>query len=70
MANLRKIEKAIRESGFYVKREAQGHVVYEHADGRTFTMPDLGRSKERRQLDSGNSIHLLLKMLRKNGVNV
>lgn len=67
---LKDYEKKIFAAGFLVAREAQGHVVYRHPDGRTFSMPDPGRPKALGNNRGSNGLQSLRQMLRRNGIPV
>lgn len=70
MPNRKAVIKAIRQAGFAESREGQGqgHIKYVHVDGRSFTIPDLGRSKA---VDgTGNAWYNIRSLLRRNGVAI
>ncbi len=63
----REIERALRDSGFEENTTKGGHTKWKHVDGRTITIPSLGRSKA---LNGGDSFYSLRAMLRQKGVKI
>lgn len=67
---LRKWEQAIFAAGFLIKRTNGGHNTYQHPDGRTFTIPDPGRSRSVDSRRGSNGLVNIRQLLRRNGIRV